>query len=527
MSSPQAGALPLNPEAFGLDAAEGPVELLQTHIGWIYLMRSYAFKLKKHVKFDFLDFTTLEQRRWACDREITLNSRLCPDLYRGLIPVLKTADGSAQIQTDAKTPPAGEVIDWCVWMRRLPADRMLDDLLNKHRVTTRDAEAMAEVLAPFYLTQRGTIPPGGLGDLESVRGNVEENLREGKELDSAILAPEALQLIARRANRYLANHADEIRRRASDGFVVDGHGDLRAENICLPENAPPLLFDCIEFNDRFRIVDSALDVAYLAMDLDSRGREDLSAALLHRYMKRCDPKMPAELFDFYLGYRAFIKGKVAAWIQADVHVAEAQRAKSREQARMLFDLCVRYAIKNQPILFVFCGVAGSGKSSLARSLASRLKCEHAATDFVRDEIVPRGTPAAERYAPAVSQRVYEALHERAAKALGEKRAIVLDGTYTRKATRAQPLQVAKRCGARAILIWANCPAEKIAEHISARTTSGELHGSEADLAVAREQLAGFEAPTTDEGFDAVCMIDTGGAVGDALKSVWRETMRSL
>jgi aminoglycoside phosphotransferase family enzyme/predicted kinase len=525
---PPTGLLvPLDPSAFDLDSAEGPVQLLQTHIGQIYLTRSHAFKIKKHVKFDFLDFTTLEQRRWACEREIALNRRLCPNLYRALIPVVKGSDGRMRVVSDSSAATNGEIIDWCVWMRRLPMDRMLDSLLEKNAVSAPQAEAIAETLAAFYLQQRGTIAPGGLGDLESVRVNVEENLREGEALDAAVLAPEALKLISTRACRFLQNHAEVLRQRARDGFIVDGHGDLRAENICLPEAEPPLLFDCIEFNDRFRILDSALDVAYLVMDFDSRGREDLSRALLARYMQRCDPTLPPELLNFYLGYRAFIKAKVSAWIMGDPQVGQAQRDSSRAQASGLFDLAVRYAIQNKPILFVICGVAGSGKSTLARKLSARLKCEHAATDFVRDEVLPRGIPPAERYAPAISQRVYQILDERAAKALSERRAIVLDGTFTRRATRARPVEIARQQDATSILIWANCPENRIESHFQSRAQSGDLHGSEAEITVAREQLAGFEFPLAGEGFDAVCEIDTSAPVEAAQQKMWRHVMEAL
>jgi hypothetical protein len=411
-------------------------------------------------------------------------------------------------------------------MRRMPIERMLDRLLQENKVTAADTEAIADVLARFYTKQHGAVAPGSLGDLDAVRGNVEENLREGLAVDESVLAPEALRLISVRALRYLERHGDVIRKRAAAGFIVDGHGDLRAENICLPLGGPPILFDCIEFNDRFRIIDSSLDAAFLAMDLDSRGREDLSAAFMNRYRSGCDPNLPPELLDFYLGFRAFIKGKVAAWIMADKDVPAEQREFSRAQARMLFDLAVRYALRRKPVLIVCCGVAGSGKSTLARELAARLKCEHIATDLVRDEVVPRGKPSAERYAQSVSMRVYEMLYERAARALSEKRIAILDGTFTRKEVRQRAANVARYANACAILIWADCSAETVEAHIRQRANAGDTFGSEADAAVAREQLAGFEAPSVAE-FDALCRIDTSGAVDGARVQAWRDVLAGL
>ena len=538
MSAPASAPLPLRADAFLLGAEEEPVELIQTHIGWVYLTRSHAFKLKKHVKFDFLDFTTLAQRKWACEREIILNTRLCPNLYRGLRAVHRDASGRVWVDALNPTPTlptlpiggegagAAEIVDWAVWMRRLPGDRMLDCMLQAGQVTSADAEAMGDVVARFYKAQRGAIAPGGLGDFDAIRGNIDENLREGATLDVSVLAPEALRLIAVRALRFLERHGDVIRKRAADGFIVDGHGDLRAENICLPLGGPPLLFDCIEFNDRFRIIDSSLDAAFLAMDLDSRGREDLSAAFLNRYRGGCDPNLPPELLDFYLGFRAFIKGKVGAWIMADKDVPEPQREFSRTQARMLFDLAVRYALRSKPVLIVCCGAAGSGKSTLARELAARLKCEHIATDLVRDEVVPRGKPPAERYAQSVSMRVYEMLYERAARSLADKRVVILDGTFTRKEVRQRAANVARDANACAILIWADCSAETIEAHIRQRAIAGDAFGSEADVAVAREQLVGFEAPSAAE-FDALCRIDTGGAIDGSREQAWRGALAGL
>jgi aminoglycoside phosphotransferase family enzyme/predicted kinase len=521
--------LPLDPAAFG--QTSGQVSLVQTHIGYVYLIGELAFKLKKPVKFDFLDFTTVEKRHWACQREVELNRRLCPDLYLALLPVVER-NRRRQIEFGANSQD--KVIDWAVQMRRMPEERMLDQLLSRGEVSLNDATRIGDTLADFYQRQRAQkFDARGNGSLKVVRFNVEENLGEGKSLDRTVLTEGALKFIAARARYFLDKYGGLIGARERDGFVVDGHGDLRAENINLPENGTPLLFDCIEFNDRFRIVDSALDVAFLAMDFDSRGREDLSVALLARYAERCDPKIHPKLLNFYLGYRAFIKGKVAAWIAADPNVSAQQKTKSVEQSRMLFDLAVRYALRDEPALLVFCGPAGSGKSTLATELARRLKCTHLSTDRVRDELIPRGAPVEQRYAADVSSRVYEVLYERAAQALGRGETVILDGTFTTPERRKNAADVAAQCGAKALLVWADAAAGTIDQHLDERARSGQTHGSEAGAAVSRQQQASFVAPDNAETiahggrFQSVCRIDASAMLAQSCKALWNDVLETL
>ncbi len=539
--------LELTASALGLNPDAGSVDLLQTHIGWVYVCGEHAFKLKKHVRFDFLDFSNLAARRWACEREIVLNRRLVPDLYHGLVPVVETSSArrldlqrlEANVApTDvpsASCTEAPEIVDWAVWMKRLPADRMLDRLLERASVSTAQAEQIADVLASFYIHQRAgrRIAPGGLGDLDAVTFNVEENLREAERLDRALLPAGALRLIAMRARHFLKKYGGLVQQRARDGFVVDGHGDLRAENICLPQNAPPVLFDCIEFNDRFRVCDSCLDVAFLAMDLESRGREDLSAAFLRRYRERCDPRLPRNLLDFYLGYRAFVKAKVAAWIAADGAVALPQRQESACQSRALFDLGVRYAVRGEPVLLVFCGPAGSGKSTLARELARRLRARHLSTDLLRDEIVPRGLPTEQRYTSENSWKVYTRLFELAATALQEQRTVILDGTFSSASLRKRAAEMAGAAGAQSVLIWADAPLDTAEQHLRERLERGDLHGSEAGLDVSRRQHASFARPSLREtrkergGFGEVCRIDTGQSIERSHEQTWDAVLNAL
>jgi hypothetical protein len=521
MNSPP---LPLDPTVFGYPA-DCAVTLHQTHIGWVYLAGDHAFKLKKAVKFDFLDFTTVEKRHWACDREVTLNRRLCPDLYIDLLPVLED-DGKKRIHFPG-TQEKGRVVDWLVRMKRLPLVRMLDRLLTDNSVSTADVEAIARVLTPFYQRQRGTIVPGGLGDLEAVRVNVEENLREGAQLDASVLSPGALRILNQAALGFLKNNGELIRQRAKDGFIVDGHGDLRAENICLPLGQPPVLFDCIEFNDRFRVGDSALDAAYLAMDLASRDRHDLSRAFLDCYRAGSDPNVPEKLMTFYLGYRAFVKGKVAAWICADPAVGAQQREGARAQATGLFDLAVRYALSREPLLIVFCGAAGSGKSTLAAELSRRLGCAHESSDILRDQVVPRGAPVKERYSGKATSAVYDLLHQKARENLTAKHPVVLDATFTKASLRRKVAAIAGECNGRAILVWAQSSPESIAAHLAKRASNGKNFGSEADEEVSRRQQAGFEAPKEGEGFDVVCPIDTRGELSESFKRVWESVTAAV
>ena len=534
--------LPLDPACFGQGAAQH-VELLQTHIGWVYLLDEYAIKLKKAVKFDFLDFSTLEGRRWACEREVTLNRRLCPHLYLGIVPVFRAGSQTwvelaASRDLPGNSPLSGmvsaknaaaELVDWAVWMKRLPSERMLNVLLDAQTATSSDFEHIADLLGEFYRRQRGSIPAGGLGDLDAVKINVDENLREGWALDRHVLSEGSLCLIECRARRFLSKYGVMIQQRAREGFIVDGHGDLRAENICIPSPAdgPPLLFDCIEFNDRFRIADSALDVAYLAMELDSRARTDLGNAFLERYKKNCDPNLPKKLFNFYLGYRAFVKGKVAAWIGMDKQVECKQRESSLSQARHLFDLAVRYALLDEPALLVFCGPAGSGKSTLASELAARLNFKHIATDYLRDCFVPRGAAPEQRYASAISAQVYQALINKAAECLDSGESVILDGTFGTAANRKRAAELARERNAACVLIWADCAPAAALEHVAARTASGQCFGSEAGAGVAAAQQLSFEMPQPDEGFRAVCRIDTSTTLHESKQKAWEEIMAAL
>jgi hypothetical protein len=252
------------------------VELHHTHISVVALAGDLVYKVKKPVDFGFCDFTTLEKRRHFCHEEVRLNRRLAPDVYRRVATIVRTADG--ELVLDGQ----GQVVEYAVEMRRLPAERMLPALLASGQVTRQTMLELARVIHSFH--QRAS--RGGLADaygrIEVIESEVRQNFEQLEPYVDRTISREAFKELKNRMERFLATHRDLFGQRAAEGRIVEGHGDLHAEHICL-EGDRVIIYDCIEFSEEFRCVDVASEVAFLAMDLDFLGHEDLSRAFLDSY----------------------------------------------------------------------------------------------------------------------------------------------------------------------------------------------------------------------------------------------------
>lgn len=285
----------------------GPVELIETHISWVLLNASFAFKLKKPLQFSFLDYSTLELREQYCREELRLNRRLAPDMYLDVLPV---GYRGAQLCIDAGIDPA---IDWAVQMRRMDNTRQLDRLLQAGAVRKTDLEHLARVLAPFHQANvlHGAIhydPKSYLDDFSEIFTFENDILKHlGRH------AVDTLRRWQTATPAFLSAHTNRLLERVQEGFWVDGHGDLHARNIFLTENGP-VVFDCIEFNPHFRQVDVLSELAFLCMDLEYHGRADLETAFLQVYQKQWEVMpLPEDvpLFIFLKAYRAAVRLKVA------------------------------------------------------------------------------------------------------------------------------------------------------------------------------------------------------------------------
>ena len=315
-------------------AVEGGVQLVQTHISFVLLAGDFVYKWKKPVNFGFLDFSTLEKRKYYCEQELVLNRRLCPDLYLDVVTVNR--DGSRYTLNGS-----GEVVEYGVKMARMPEERMMTQVIGAGLLDRGQIDRIIAVLVPFYQRADGAAAIGEFGRAASVAVNVLENFAQTESfVDQGALSRGQFLQIGDYARAFLQDEQRFERRRAA-GKIRDCHGDLYSANICLTD--PVSIFDCIEFNERFRYSDVAADVAFLAMDLDFHGLNDLSAYFIERFVEEsADPGL-AEMLDFYKCYRAMVRGKINLFTAGDPAVDASVVVRCKEQAARYFVLAQKYA----------------------------------------------------------------------------------------------------------------------------------------------------------------------------------------
>ena len=265
----------LKPSAF--DEPTTTVRLMQTHVSFLFITDHFVYKIKKPVDMGFLNFTTLDRRRFYCNEEVRLNRRLCPDIYLGVLEVRDSPHG-ANLRGD------GTVIDYAVKMKRLPEERMLDRLLDENAVSDGDIRRIARHIAAFHLAAERGGEIDNYGSLQSIRNNWDENFLQVSGFIGLTIERRDLCIIHDWVDRFMAAHEEVFGERVRQGFIRDCDGDIHAENICLADTV--CIFDCIEFNSRFRYCDTAADLAFLLMDFDYHGKRELSRILQQEYLER-------------------------------------------------------------------------------------------------------------------------------------------------------------------------------------------------------------------------------------------------
>lgn len=405
---------------------------VHTHASLVFLVPPLVYKVKKPVDFGFLDFSTLEKRHHFCQREVELNSRLCPGIYQG-VETITLEDGNHTFGG------AGRVVEVAVKMRFMEPSGFLDARIKAGADGQEELERVAQKLADFYQNQPSTPEIARWGEVEQLRISTDENFSQTAEFVGQTLSQAAFDAIRAFTENTYQRRRGLFDKRVADGWIRDCHGDLHLDHIHLAGDALHI-YDCIEFNDRFRHLDVASDVAFLAMDLDYHGRPDLARFIVTRLAGLLGDPGLAGPMDFYKCYRAYVRGKVES-LHSVAEIADApEREAAAARARRYFQLALQYAVcGSRPVALVFMGRVASGKSTIAAAVARELGWRLLSSDERRKSLA--GVPLHERgdagsrqilYAPGMTDATYESLIHDARETLRSGHGVILDATFSKR-----------------------------------------------------------------------------------------------
>lgn len=464
------------------------VEVKQTHISVVFLVGKYVYKIKKPVAPGFLDYSTLEKRRHACEEEVHVNRRLAPSVYLGVVPVVRTASG-------LRVEAPGEPIEWAVKMVRLPDEASLLYRVEHGTLDANTLVILARRIAAFHSSAEGGPRAAANAHFEQVARNARENLDHSAQHVGVTVS----QNVYARLGELLESELDRLHglidARASRGVARDTHGDLRLEHVYLfPERPTPddlVIIDGIEFNHRFRLSDPVCDMSFLVMDLMSRGRADLARVFADAYFNAADDSEGRELLPLYVAYRAMVRAKVRSVLASEPEVPAAKRiaAGDRARANWLLALGVLENPLRAPCLVLIAGLPGTGKSTIARRLAQEAGFTVVRSDVIRKEIA-RKNHAVGIYTPEWDDRTYVECLRRAEQVLDHGGRVLVDANFREEGRRLMFLRAAARRCVPFILFLCRADAEIVRIRLAARRGDA----SDADWSIYRRVAKLWQDP---------------------------------
>lgn len=465
------------------------IALEETHASLAFLAGDFVYKVKKPVDFGFLDFSTLERRKFFCEEELRLNRRLTRDVYLEVVPVVE-AGGRLAVHGE------GPALEYAVKMRRLDDNQMLGYLVESGQVDAAVWPALSQRLADFYSAAATGEGINQWGARAIVWRNIEENLEQSEPYRGTIVAPIQLQLIDEASRQFLDQEGELLEARIASGKVREGHGDLHLAHIYVEGPGPDGLqiIDCIDFNPRLRCLDVAVDIAFLSMDLDYHGHPALARHVVELLSSDLDDLDLPRLVQFFSIYRAHVRAKVAGLRSDEIAPELPEFFAVRNEAERFFDLATSYIVEpNKTSLILVGGLSGTGKSVISRRLARSIGAGLVSSDSIRLELAGK-TPAERQtvdfgtgiYTDEFNELTYERMFERAEATLSAGRSAVLDATFLNPKWRERASDLSARSGADLLMIECQCPPEVARDRLTKRARE-LFEPSEADWAIYQEQ----------------------------------------
>jgi len=470
------------------------IKVLHTHISIVFLAGPYAYKVKKPVNLGFLDFSTLEKRHYFCVQEVSLNRRLAPTVYQGVVPIARTPSG---IRIEAE----GEIVEWAVKMERLPEEATLQNRLRNGEVKPDLVAELARRVARFHAQAARSDHISSFGRLDIVTQNIRENFEQSAPLIGVTISRPVFDRLRELSDQSLLALGPLIGERAQSGVPRDTHGDLHLDHVYVfpdrPSPADLVIIDCIEFNERFRFADPIADMAFLYMDLRFHGRRDLAVHFADNYVLASGDEEGRRLLSFYAAYRAAVRGKVEGFelMEEEVPAEDRESLLGRARAHWLLALGELEPPGRRPCLVLIGGLPGAGKSTLARRLSEQANFTLIRSDLVRKELA--GTAAGRIvignwnegiYTPAWTQRTYAECLDRAEKLLFQGQRVLVDATFREESKRRRFLELADRLAVPAAFIFCQADPEVVRARLKRRIGDA----SDADWAVYQQAVSQWQ-----------------------------------
>ncbi|MBL0141700.1 MAG: AAA family ATPase [Betaproteobacteria bacterium] len=497
----------------------GQVELLETHISWVLLAGDLAYKIKKPVSLGFVDFSTLDSRRYYCEEELRLNRRTAPDLYLGVVPIT----GTPALPVMGGT---GQAFEYAVKMRRFPQEALLDRVAKAGALTPRQIDSFARSVVAFHGCVARAGGEGAFGAPAQILADAVDNFAQLELQDDQDGTRKLRQALCSWTLREFNLLEPVLARRKHGGFVRECHGDLHLGNVALFKGEP-VAFDAIEFNETFRWIDVMNDVAFPVMDLFHYGVPRLAHRFMDAYLEATGDFGGLRPLRFYLAYRAMVRAKVSCIRAHQAGIDAADRDRSARAYRDYLGLAQEFTARGRPALIVMHGLSGSGKTTVSQALVELLGAVRLRSDVERKRLAgleagarTNSAPGGGLYTPETDRLTYARLAALAGEVLDAGYPAIVDAAFLKSAWREMFREFARERGAPFVLVACAAPEEALRARIGKRTRAG-TDASEAGIAVLERQLATLEALSPDE-LDTAVIVDTmapGGAPEDVARSL--------
>lgn len=459
-------------------------EIIETHASFILLTGSYAYKFKKKIYLEFLDFSTLEKRYFYCQEELRLNKHYSPNLY---IAVVKITEKNGELSINGK----GEIIEYAVKMRQFSQNEIFLNLLSSNKLANTMIVDLAYDIAKLHQTAVIASNEMRFGNPDNIFAPVQQNFDQIRPLLKDYFLIEQLNKLELWAKRTYLQLKNTIADRKEKGFIRECHGDLHLGNIVLFEGKPTL-FDCVEFNEDFRWIDLIADVSFLTMDLDAHQQPKLINDFINAYLTKTGDYFGLLLHKFYQSYRAVIRGKVTLFRLQQSNLEHNKKQSLLEEYNMNMQLAEKYMENHQPQLFITHGISGSGKTTYAKKLAREINAIHLRSDIERKRLFDK-----DLYSKEATEKTYQKLLEFTKKIITAGYSVIIDATFLKKQYRDEFKLYAEEKGIPFTIL--SCQVDEITrrEWLEQRQRSAS-DSSDADYNIAQEQHTQLESLSHDE-----------------------------